>query len=319
VRRFHSKEGGVSHSLLLGVSVALLMLLGNAVWSAETAKKIVLIGGPKSHGVGEHDFPDGIRLLKEFLEDSPEARDVKVVAFPDGWPMETSALDGASTLVLYFDGVQGGEDSHPLFNAAHREQFQRLMKQSAGVVALHQASTVPATDTTIDLPRWLGGARYGTVDRTTEAVLFKPASHPISSGVGEFLLHDEFYPTIRFLKDNTKVTPILTGALHPQFRNGKNLVIDQAEMHAVAWAFERADGGRAFTFTGLHYLEGLDNPPLRELLLNAMLWTAKIEVPKEGARTAAPMDAATILVSRQRALASAPSCSDRAHHPDHGR
>ena len=111
MRRFHSKEGGVSHSLLLGVSVALLMLLGNAVWSAETAKKIVLIGGPKSHGVGEHDFPDGIRLLKEFLEDSPEARDVKVVAFPDGWPMETSALDGASTLVLYFDGV-GGTSHH---------------------------------------------------------------------------------------------------------------------------------------------------------------------------------------------------------------
>jgi quercetin dioxygenase-like cupin family protein/type 1 glutamine amidotransferase len=283
-----------------------MLLLGfcHSVCSAAPAKKIVLIGGPTSHalGVGEHDSPDGIRLLKGFLDASADTRGANIVAYPDGWPTTASALEGAASLVLYFDGL----GSHPLNDAARRAQFARLLQSGAGVVALHQASTVPANDTTIDLPHWLGGARYGMVDRTTETVLVKPAPHPIGNGVGEFLLTDEFYPTIRFYEDGKGITPVLTATLHPQFRNGNFLVIDKAETHPVAWAFERDDGGRAFTFTGLHYLTGLDDPALRKLLLNAILWTAKIEVPRDGVTTAAPADAARKLVSQELALANSP-------------
>jgi quercetin dioxygenase-like cupin family protein/type 1 glutamine amidotransferase len=182
------------------------------------------------------------------------------------------------------------------------------MRRGVGVVALHQASTVPVRDTTIDLPRWLGGARYGMFDRTFELVSFQAAAHPIGNGVGEFLLNDEFYPTIRFPAEGGNVTPILTGNLHPQFRDGKLLVIDKAESRPVAWAFERGDGGRAFTFTGLHYLVNLDNPAVRKLLLNAIFWTAKMDVPKEGVRTTAPADAAQRIVTQEEeaAVASSP-------------
>jgi len=262
-----------------------------------------LIGGPKIHGgIGQHDTTKGTVVLKELLDASPDARDVKILAYPNGWPSEASALEGASTIVFYFDGLE----SHPLFNVAHRVEFEKLMKSGVGVVAFHQASTVPANDQTIDLPRWLGGGRYGMFDRTEETVLFKPAAHPISNGVGEFLLTDEFYPTIRFFEEGKKVTPILTGTLHPQFRDDKALVIDKAETHVVAWAFERDDGGRAFTFTGLHYLAGLDNPALRKLLLNAIFWTAKIEVPKDGVTTTAPADVAQKLVTQESEAALGP-------------
>jgi len=283
---FSRDRASISRSLMLVIGISFLLLLCDGGWSAEPSKKIVLIGASR-HGVGEHDFPNGIVLLKEFLEASPDAHDVQVVAYPDGWPEQSGALDNAAGLVFYFAGVQW----HPLLDAAHLAEFEKLMKRGTGVVALHQASTVPANDTTIDLQRWLGGARYGMFDRTEETVLFKPTAHPISNGVGEFLLNDEFYPTVRFLEGG-KITPILTGKLHPQFRDGKLLAIDKAEIRPVAWSFERQDGGRAFTFTGLHYLEGLDNPALRKLVLNAIFWTAKIEVPKDGVRTMAPADAA---------------------------
>src|SRR6266850_560142 len=164
--------------------------------SAEVPKKIVLIGGPKSHGVGEHDFPVGIAVLEKLLRATPGVEGMTVVAYPNGWPLDASDLDGATTVVLYFDGVQNGDGSHPLFNNAHRAEFERLMKKGVGVVALHQASTVDVTDTTINLPRWLGGARYGMFDHTTESIAFKPEtlSHPVSNGVSAFLLTDEFYP-----------------------------------------------------------------------------------------------------------------------------
>ena len=277
------------------VAIALLSILCEFARGEESDKTIVLIGGPKSHSVGEHDFANGIELFKEFLNASPDTRGVKVAAYPDDWPAEASAFDGAITLVLYFDGVE----SHPLLNAARRAVFEQVMGRGVGVVALHQASTAPAGDTILDLPRWLGGARYGMFDRTEELVSFQPAAHPIGNGVKDFLLHDEFYPTIRFPPEREKVSPILTGKLHPQFRDGKPLIIDKPESHPVAWTFERADGGRSFTFTGLHYLVSLDNPALRKLLLNAVFWTAKMDVPQEGVRTNAPADAAERLITQE--------------------
>jgi quercetin dioxygenase-like cupin family protein len=119
-------------------------------------------------------------------------------------------------------------------------------------------------------------------------------------------LNDEFYPTVRFVPKGHGVTRILTGKLHPQYRDGKDLEIDKPEIRPVAWAFERGDGGRAFAFTGLHYLEGLDNPSLRKLLLNAILWTAQIEVIKDGVTTTAPADAAKQLVKEEVAAAGGP-------------
>ena len=256
----------------------------------EASKKIVLIGGIKSHGPAEHDFPNGIRLLKQFLESSPELRGkINVVTFPAGWPKDGAALEDASTIVWYFDGLEG----HPLLDANRRVQFTGLMEKGVGLVALHQASTLPADDKTIDLPHWLGGARYGMFDRTTEAVEFNPvATHPVSRGVGTFTYVDEFYPTIDFSRDTKGVTPVLSGKLHIQYRDGKPLVIDKPTVRPGAWVFQRMNGGRSFTFTGLHYLTALDEPALRKLLLNAITWTAGIEVPTEGVHSSNP-DAAT--------------------------
>jgi hypothetical protein len=47
----------------------------------------------------------------------------------------------------------------------------------------------------------------------------------------------------------------------------------------VAWAYERPDGGRGFGFTGLHKHDNLGNDSFRTLLLNAVAWVSKLEVP----------------------------------------
>ena len=50
----------------------------------------------------------------------------------------------------------------------------------------------------------------------------------------------------------------------------------------TAWAFERANGGRGFGFTGGHFHSGWGNDDQRKLVLNAIVWTAKGEVPADG-------------------------------------
>ena len=52
----------------------------------------------------------------------------------------------------------------------------------------------------------------------------------------------------------------------------------------LAWAFERADGGRSFGFTGAHFHRNWGDENFRRLVVNAILWTAKVEVPPNGAK-----------------------------------
>ena len=273
--------------------VCLLVFL--TACNRDTPKKIVLIGGAKSEGPARHDYPNGIRVLKTILESSPDAQGkLTVDAYPDGWPKDPAALDGAATIVWYFDGL----DKHPLLDAAYKAQFKAAMKRGVGLVVLHQASTVPPGDD-LGLPHWLGGARYGMFDRTTESVELASATpaHAIGNGVGAFAYRDEFYPTFRF-RDG--VVPVLKATLHPQYREGQYLVADTAQASDVAWAFEREGHARSFGFSGAHYLESLDEPHVRKLLLNAIFWTAGLDVPEAGVRSGLN-DAATRLARKEMA------------------
>jgi quercetin dioxygenase-like cupin family protein len=255
-------------------------------------KTIVLIGGPRTQGPAEHDHPDGIRLLQTILESSPDikALNLRVAAYPDGWPVEDAAFENAATVVWYFDGLP----RHPMTDTNRRARFQRLMDQGVGLVALHQASTLLPGESVIPLANWLGGARYGMFDRAQQTVGFTPTNHPISRGVGSFTLYDEYYPTIRF-PSTQNVVPILPAAFYVDTENNRPIPT-RVENTTAAWAFERSNGGRGFAFTGLHYLANLDHPQLRRLLLNAIAWTAKFDVPATGIRSGAP-DAATKMVA----------------------
>jgi type 1 glutamine amidotransferase len=257
-----------------------------AAGKTQPLHKIVLIGGAKSEKApGLHDYPNGIRALRALLATSPDARGkLRIDAYPDGWPADPKALDGASAVVWYFDG----NDRHPLRDPARRAVFEAAMRRGVGLVALHQASTVPQDDD-LGLPRWLGAARHGMFDRTTQWTELAPATsaHPVSHGMQPFSYRDEFYPTFRYSAAGGKVVPILKAGLQPQYRDGRNVLDDVAETANVAWAFERDGGGRSFVFSGAHYLRTFDEPDARRMLLNAIFWSARLAVPKAGVRSAA--------------------------------
>ncbi len=60
------------------------------------------------------------------------------------------------------------------------------------------------------------------------------------------------------------------------------------------WAVERSDGGRGFGFTGGHFHDNWSNDQFRKVVLNGLLWLAKVEVPSGGVEstvTQADLDA----------------------------
>ena len=67
--------------------------------------------------------------------------------------------------------------------------------------------------------------------------------------------------------------------------------VKRGEPQILAWACERPDGGRGFGFTGGHFHSLWGNDDYRKLVLNAILWTAKVEVPAAGVECkVAPQD-----------------------------
>ena len=74
--------------------------------------------------------------------------------------------------------------------------------------------------------------------------------------------------------------------------------VAKGESQAVAWAVERADGGRGFGFTGGHYHKNWGDDNFRKVVLNAILWVAKVEVPANGVNST--VTAADLLVNLDR-------------------
>jgi hypothetical protein len=118
--------------------------------------------------------------------------------------------------------------------------------------------------------------------------------------VTPFTIHDEWYFHMRFREGMKGVTPILT-AIPPEStmsrtdgtHSGNPAVreaVKNAEPQHMAWACQRAEGGRGFGWTGAHYHKNWGNDNFRKLVLNAILWTAKAEVPAQGVQSTVTED-----------------------------
>jgi hypothetical protein len=61
-----------------------------------------------------------------------------------------------------------------------------------------------------------------------------------------------------------------------------HVVADSGKVETMMWAYERPNGGRGFGFTGGHTHANWGDPNQRKIVLNALLWIAKVDVPARG-------------------------------------
>jgi type 1 glutamine amidotransferase len=239
--------------------------------------KIVLIAGHRSHGPGEHEFFAGCSVLRKLLKQTPGVFPVMV---RDGWPKNPKTLEGAKAVVFFMDGGSG----HPIIQKGHREVVQKLMDAGVGFVNLHYAVEYPKNQSDHVLA-WLGGY-YETGFSTNphwKADFSSLPKHPITRGVKPFQIQDEWYFNIRFAPESKNVTTILK-AVPPDGTRGTPAAKEHAgRSEIVAWAFERDKGGRSFGFTGGHFHRNWGDESFRQLVVNAILWSAQLKVPNEGA------------------------------------
>lgn len=239
------------------------------------SRKIVLIAGKKSHGPGEHEYLKSVRLLKVLLDRAPNLPGIETKIYFDGWPQDASVLDSADSIVLISDGMEW----HPLMASEERVRvIQKQIDRGCGFMTLHFSTYVAAQYSKPAL-QWNGGFFNYDGDpvrrsdlKTLEADIVLPSpKHPITRGVSPYHYKDEFYYKIDFLPDGN-ITPIVRVA--PL----SSVPIEQT----VAWAFQRKNGGRSVGMTFGHYYENWRLNDYRKLILNAVVWTGHVKVPRGG-------------------------------------
>jgi len=270
-------------------SLLAMGLLGSAMTlAAADDKKIVFLAGPPSHGPGEHEHRAGCLLLKACLDQVPG---ISSQVYSNGWPKDAeAAFAGAAAIIVYSDGGGG----HPLLQGDRLKIIGNLMTQGVGLGLIHYAVEATKERGEKEFIAWTGGCfeTDWSVNPTWKADFKDLPSRPILRGVKPFAITDEWYFHMRFPDDPQAMRPILR-AVAPEStmdrpdgpHEGNPAVresVKRGDTQVCAWSRRRSDGGRGFGFTGGHYHKNWGNDDFRKVVLNAILWTAKTDVPPDG-------------------------------------
>ena len=214
--------------------------------------QVVLVGGAKDHGPGEHDYPAWKVMWQQLLE---LANGVQVT-MAENWP-SADQLKSADAIIFF----QKGE-----WTPERARDVDAFLARGGGVSYIHYAvdggNDAPGFAERIGLA-WMGGRskfRHGPLDVNFAA----GKEHPIGRNFDQVHFYDESYwqPYGDPGRINLLATCVEEGAEQPLF-----------------WTREHG-GGRVFVSIPGHYSWTFDDPLFRILLLRGLAWTANEPVDR---------------------------------------
>ena len=267
---------------LFALSLALLAALS----AAAADKKIVLVAGKQSHGPGDHEFNAGSMLLAKCLNAVPG---IKATVEKGGWPTNETAFEGVDAVLFYMDGGGG----HPVAQPARTSKVRELAAKGVGIGFAHYGVEVVAGEPGKAWQELIGGhyEHQFSVNPMWSPEFKTFPNHPITRGVKPFSIRDEWYFNMRFRPDMKGITPILVATPSDDVRDGPyvsprgpydHIVKASGREEAMMWAVENPSGQRGFGFTGGHVHKNWGDENFRKVMLNALVWAAKGDVPKDG-------------------------------------
>jgi type 1 glutamine amidotransferase len=249
--------------LLILFLVTCFSLVSQAESQTDGPKKVLFVGKQPDHPFGTHMYMHTCGMLAKCLEQNGNIQAV----VSQGWPADESTLEGVSTIVVYTNPAAGF-----LLDAPHRDQVTKLLDNGVGLVTIHWASTVVEKNFERLGPKWisyLGGTWISNVGLHTGDSPLKQLTpdHPVCRGWQEYKIHDEYY-----------LNPHITDQATPVLQ-----VVANEKPVIVGWACERQNDGRSYATTLGHFYRNFQREPFRRMVVNAILWTAHADVPKDGA------------------------------------
>jgi type 1 glutamine amidotransferase len=223
------------------------------------------------------------------LEHSRNAAGLKAEVRSD-WPAD-GAKAFADVSAVAFIGDMFPPEVMPNRDAVTAD-LTTMTGRGCGIVCVHYATGLEAKHVTAEgdhpLLHWTGGyfatrcKHHQSVARVFKEATVEPAKadHPILRGWKPFTVNDEPYINNYFGQDGPAqgVTALATAQLPPE----------KPKAETVAWCAERADGGRGAGVVMPHFYRNWRQDDLRTLILNAIVWAAKRDIPKDGVRVQLP-------------------------------
>jgi type 1 glutamine amidotransferase len=260
-----------------------------AAWTvtAQAAdKRLVILAGRPSHPPGAHEFRAGCLLLQKCLA---RVSGLTTLVYSNGWPQDRSVLESADAVISYADGGGG----HPAIQGERLQFLAGLIKKGVGFGCMHYACEVPKDNGGREWQEWIGGYyedRYSVNPMWTPEYKTFP-DHPVTSGIKPFGILDEWYFNMRWRAEPKDIVHILTATPADKVRDGPyvwpqgpypHIQAAKGRQETMMWVVENPGGARGFGFTGGHYHKNWGDPNFRKVVLNALVWVARAEVPPGG-------------------------------------
>ncbi|MFK7909536.1 MAG: PVC-type heme-binding CxxCH protein [Akkermansiaceae bacterium] len=246
-------------------------------------KNILFLAGKPSHANGEHEFRAGCMLLAKALNESGLDIEAKVHYY--GWPEDESIFDGVDACVIYADaGGRFGEKYAVL---------DKKVKAGMGIMFMHYGVHPSKEVGKKYFTPWIGGYMETgwSVNPHWIADITPKANHPVGNGVKPgFKSFDEYYWNMRFpTKEECDCCHALATSVPTPEKIVRyiNLWNEHGERtmgteQALMWCRAPMTGGRGVGFVGGHYHRNWAIKDFRTLVLNAIVWLARVDVPKDG-------------------------------------
>jgi type 1 glutamine amidotransferase len=247
--------------LLLAAALAVVFCADWARAGEEKAIKVLLIAKERDHAFSQHEYMSDCTVLAKCLKQTHGVQ----AEVSNGWPRDPDKLKGVKALV--FNTRMGGS---VLFDPLVKAQANRLLKEGVGLTAIHWGTGAEkdAGEAWLNaLGGWFNADLFSKYMVRTIRLKQAEPKHPICFGWTEYDLREEYYIKLKFLPG---AKPILSAR------------IDKEE-YPVAWVYDRPDGGRSFGFLGGHFHDNFGLKDFRRAIVNGILWTARVEVPADGA------------------------------------
>jgi len=286
-----------------------LLALSTAPLAAKDTKNILFLAGGPSHSPGAHEHRAGCILLADALNESGLDLHAEVV---NVWPESPDAFDGVDAIVVYAD--KGGAYSD--------EQYHLLdekIKSGTGIMFIHfgvhplRATDDKALKERLGAPPsteigheyfipWTGGffeSGYSVNPHWT-AELTPQEGHPIGNGIEKpVLANDEFYYNMRFPSKRScrECYPLIDAQLdEDRITTYNNLWTEEGDeligqRVKLMWGRDSKTQGRGVGFTGGHWHRNWAIDDFRKVVLNAITWVARADVPEGGVQSAPISDA----------------------------
>jgi putative heme-binding domain-containing protein len=214
--------------------------------------RVVLVAGPKDHGLGEHDYPAWQKAWKELLG---TAAQVEVVTAWE-WPAKEE-FQKADVMVFY----QYGD-----WDAKRATDIDAFLERGGGLAYVHWAVAGRKGGPEFARRIGLAGGAFGVKFRhgPLDVEFAKDQKHPVARNLGKLRLVDESYWQMvgELSKDRVIATTVEEKEPRPQF-----------------WSLERGRG-RVFVSIPGHYSWTFDDPLFRVVLLRGIAWAAKEPVDR---------------------------------------